>query len=263
MKYLLVGLLICFSILGKAQTPNQKLSNDSVRYYQRELNQLWKDTYDTLKNSERYKYLQNKIDPKNRRKNVTVELLANIGLYVNDFKNLNSRIKSIGYEEIKTTSPSVGASLAIGYPIMTYGIELSGYVFDNKSSSFKGIHGRVFIATNLFKKGRFALSPQIGYAGSFLNMFIHKSQGQTNFNDLFISQANTIQLIHSTNYLDVGLGLKLKSFTKESFYWQFLRAGYRYGLKDATWRMRGGKLINAPTDRNNQFYIQFCLGFEK
>jgi hypothetical protein len=192
-------------MLCKAQTPNQKLSRDSVRYYQKELNKLWKSNYDSLKNSDKYKSLVGKLDQKNRQKTVTVELLANVGLYFNDFKNLNARLKSIGQEEVKTMSPSVGASLAIGYPIMTYGLELSSYAFDNSTASFKGVHGRFFLATNLFKKSRIVLNPQIGYAGSFLNMFIHKSAAQTNFNDLFISQANTINLTHSQNYLDFAL----------------------------------------------------------
>lgn len=250
-------------MLANAQTPTKKLPNDSVKYYQKELSKLWRNTFDSLRNSERYKGLQNKIDPKNRQKNVTVELLANIGLYFSDFQNLNSRLKSIGQEEVKGMTPSIGASLAIGYPIMTYGLELSSYVFDNSTASFKGLHGRFFISTNLFKKGRFALNPQIGYSGSFLNMFIHRSAAQTNFNDLFTGQANTINLTHSQSYLDFALGLKLKSFTKEPFYWQFLRVGYRYGLKDEAWKMRGGNILNAPIDRNNQFYIQFCLGFDR
>ena len=263
MKYLFLALLLSSTIHAKAQSPNQKLPNDSVRYYQKELGKLWKNTYDSLKNSERYKDLQRKLDPKNRQKNVTVELLVNLGLYYTDFKNLNSRLKSIGQEEIKTMVPSAGASLAIGYPIMTYGLELAGYVFDNSTASFKGVHGRFFIATNVFKKSRIALNPQIGYAGSFLNMFIHKSSPQTNFNDLFITQANTIQLNHSQSYLDFALGLKFKSYTSEPFYWQFLRVGYRYGLKDAAWSTRGGDFQNPPVDRNNQFYIQLCIGFDR
>ncbi len=263
MQYLFLAAYLSLTILCHAQASNQKLSRDSVKYYQRELNNLWKAKEDSLKNSEEYKSLMAKLHRDNHQKNVTVELLAYAGLYFNDFKNLNARLKSIGQNEVKTTSPSVGASLAIGYPIMTYGLELSGYTFDNSTASFKGVHGRLFLATNLFKKSRIVMNPQIGFAGSFLNMFIHKSTGQTNFNDLFTNRANTVNLTHAQNYLDLALGLKLRSPKRENFYWQFFRAGYRYGLKDAAWKMRGGEIIDAPVDRNNQFYLQFCLGFDR
>lgn len=263
MKYLFLAFFVSLTFLTKAQSSTQKLPKDSIKYYQKELNKLWRAAYDSFKTSAKYKEILSKLDPRNRQKNVTVELLANIGLYFTDFESLNGRLKSIGEEEVKTMTPSVGASLAIGYPIMTYGLELSGYVFDNSTASFKGVHARFFMATNVFKKSRIALNPQIGYAGSLLNMFIHKSSGQASFNDLFTTQSNTVQLSHSTSYLDLALGLKFKSFTAEPFYWQFFRIGYRYGLKDAAWSMRGGELQNAPTDRNNQFYVQFCLGFDR
>jgi hypothetical protein len=263
MKFLFIPFFLSLTIVCLAQKPNQKLSRDSVRYYQRELNKLWKSNYDSLKNSEKYKSLLVKLEQKNQQKIVTVELLANIGLYFNDFKNLNSRLKSIGQAEVKTMSPSVGASLAIGLPIMTYGLEFSSYTFDNSTASFKGIHGRFYLATNLFKKSRIVLNPQIGIAGSFLNMFIHKSSAQTNFNDLFTGQGNTINLSHSQNYLDLALGLKFRGSKSENFYWQFFRAGYRYALKDVAWKMRGGDIINSPIDKNNQFYFQLCLGFDR
>jgi hypothetical protein len=142
-------------------------------------------------------------------------------------------------------------------------MELSGYTFDNKTASFKGIHARFYLATNLFKKSPIVLHPQIGIAGSFLNMFIHKSPSQVNFNNLFTGQANTINLTHSQDYLDLALGLKFRGRKSENFYWQFFRAGYRYAFNEEVWKMRGGEIINAPVDKNNQFYIQFCIGFDK
>ena len=261
MKYSLLLLFIALTLYSKGQAPNQKLSKDSVRYYQRELNKMWRTTYDSMKNSDRYKEITGKL--KNKDKVVTVELLANVGLYFTDFKNLNLRLKSIGQEEIKTMVPSIGASLAVGKPIMTYGLELNSYAFDNKSASFKGMHMRFYVATNLFKKSPIVLHPQIGYGTSILNMFIHKSPNQVGFDNLFQTQANTVQLGHNQNYLDLALGLKFKSPKAENFYWQFLRAGYRLGLKDEPWKMRGGTITNAPTDRNNQFYFPLCLGFDR
>jgi hypothetical protein len=263
MKRLTITLLLTLTIILKGQTQAQKLPRDSVRYYQTELNKLWRNTYDSLINSERYKEIQSKLEMSNRYKKVTVELLVNAGLYFTDFDNLNSRLRSIGQEEIKPMVPSLGASLAVSRPLITYGMEFSAYVFENGTANFKGVHGRYYLGTNIFKKGRFALHPQVGYAGSYLNMAINRPSGQTNFNDLFQNQANTIQLSHSNSYLDFCLGIKLKSFTKDPFYWQFFRAGYRYGLKEAAWTSKGGGLLNAPVDRNNQVYIQFCIGFDK
>lgn len=260
MKNISLALLLILTAFTKTQS--QKLSQDSIRYYRSELNKLWRNASDSLRNSDRYKELVEKLNGKNRGKVITVELLANVGLYFTDFKNLNERLKSIGQEEIKTMVPSLGASLAVGKPIMTYGMELNAYAFDNKNASFRGVHGRFYIATNLFKKSPILLHPQIGYAGSILNMFIHKSASQVNFNDLFLTQTNTIQLSHSQSYIDLALGLKLKGTKRENFYWQFFRAGYRYGLKEEAWGMRGGTVNNGPLDRNNQFYIQLCIGFD-
>jgi len=265
MKLYFVAILLIIPFLNYGQSPERKKSKDSIAYYRTELNKLWQSTMDSLKNSEKYKELQSKSHQNNRNsnKNVRVELLANLGIYFTDFKNLNARLKSIGQQEIKSLTPSGGASLAIGFPIMTYGFEFSGYLFDNKTASFKGVHGRVYIGTNLFKRSIIVLNPQIGYAGSYLNMFIRNSANPGNFNDLFNTQANTIQLSHSQDYLDFALGIKLHIRKSENFYWQFFRAGYRYGLKEKAWEMRGGKLNNAPLDRNNQFYLQLCMGFDR
>jgi hypothetical protein len=263
MKIIITTFLLGLSSISIGQLPTQKIPRDSVRYYQKELSKLWKSNYDSLKNSDRFKELTGKLNRKGGQKVMTIELLANVGLYFTDFTNLNTRLKSIGQEEVKTMVPSVGASMAFGLPIMTYGFELNSYTFDNPSASFKGYHVRVFLATNIFKKSRIVLNPQIGYTSSSLNMFIHKSPTVVNFNDLFLSQSNTIQLNHTTDYLDFALGLKFGSPKSENFYWQFLKVGYRMGLKDAAWKMRGGDIINAPLDKNNQFYMQLCLGFDR
>jgi hypothetical protein len=263
MKYLFFAFLLSSAILTNAQSPDQKLSRDSVRYYQRELGKFWRESFDSLKKSDRYKTIINKLNPGNRQKNVTVELLANAGIFFNDFKNLNTRLKSIGQEEVNNIMPSAGLGLAIGFPVLIYGVDFSSYIFENSTASFKGGYARFFIGTNLFKKGRIALNPQIGFTRSYLNMFIDRSSGQADLDDLFSTRSNSVNLTHSTNYLDFALGFKLKSSTKEPFYWQFLRVGYRYGLKDAAWSIRDGELQNPPRDRNNQFYVQLCLGFDR
>ena len=263
MRYLLFVVFISLTILAKAQAPNQKLSRDSVRYYQKELGNLLNNTFDSLKNSEKYKEITSKLNHGRRSKKVTVELMVNMGLYITDFKNLNSRLKSIGQQEIKSSVPSVGVSLAIGFPNLTYGCELSSYTLSNKTAIFKGIHDRFYIATNVFRKGKVALHPQVGISSSILNMFIPSHQSQPNFDNLFLTQPNTVQLTHMANYLDFAFGLKLKSSTKDPFYWQIFRIGYRYGLTEVAWTRKNDELLNAPKDRNNQIYFQFCLGFDK
>lgn len=260
MKPLLILLLSCAAVPLHAQ--NQKLSRDSARLYLQELNNLRQSVNDSLTNSPRYKELLAKVRPENR-KVITVELLANFGVYFTDFKNLNERLRSMGIEEIKKPVPSMGISVTVNKPIMSYGVELNSYVLSNKSASFKGVQTRFFTGTNLFRNWPIVLHPQIGYTGSFLNMFISKPAAQTNFNDLFLTQANNVQLRHGQDYLDMALGLKFKHRHEKNFYWQFLRIGYRYGLKEQEWKMQKGTLLNAPKDRNNQFYLQFCIGFDR
>ena len=260
MKCITTVLFLSLLFYTNAQSSKQKLPKDSVRYYQKEFNKLTATTYDSLKNSAKYKELRSKLDK--NEKNVRIELLASAGLYFNDFTNLNARLKSLGQKEVGKTSPSVGVTLAVGYPVMIYGVDIGAYVFDNSTSSFKGFHARVFAGTHLFKRSPIVLNPQIGYAGSILEMYVHKSSNPINLNDLFTTQSNTVQLNHSNDYVDFTLGFKLKSPKRDNFYWQFLRIGYRYGLKETTWSKRGAELIDPPKDRNNQYYFQFCLGFD-
>jgi hypothetical protein len=260
MKYILFLAPLIATSVCKAQAPQQKLSKDSVRYYKREMGKLWRDAHDSVKNSARYQEITSKL--KNKEKTITVELLANIGVYITDFKNLNQRLASIGQTAVKTMVPSLGVSVTVSKPILAYGLELNSYTLDNRTASFKGLHTRFYAATNIFKKSHIVLHPQVGYALSILNMYVHKSPNQIGFNDLFQSQANAIQLEHDQNYLDLGLGIKYRPRKADDFYWQFLRVGYRIGLKDEAWKMRGGTIINAPKDRNNQFYLQLCLGFD-
>lgn len=267
MKFIALIFFSGISLASLSQAPGQKLSRDSVKYYQQELNKFLHSAYDSLRNSDRYKEIMSKLNPQPRPRDsgkvITVELLANAGLYFTNFQNLNTRLQSIGQEKIRAMVPSAGISIAVGKPVMTYGFELSTYAFDNKSASFKGIHTRLYTATNLFKKGPLVLHPQIGIAASTLNMFIYRSQEGANFNDLFLANSNSVELTHSQTYLDFALGLKLKSPKVENMYWQILRAGYRYGLKEEVWKARNNTITDAPADRNNQFYIQFCLGFDR
>src|ERR1044071_9267953 len=136
MKFCIFTILLVSLALTSSAQPGQKLSKDSVRYYQKELSQLYRNTYDSFKNSARYKELTAKL--KRRNTNVKVELLANFGLYFTDFKNLNQRLKSIGQKEIKRMVPSLGASLAISRSFMTYGLELNSYNLENSTAGFKG-----------------------------------------------------------------------------------------------------------------------------
>jgi hypothetical protein len=261
MRYKVFLLGLCLPFFTLAQSNKQVLSKDSIRYYQNELHNIWKSTYDSVRNSERYKELNSKLSQ--HQKVVRVELLANFGLYINDFKNLNARLQSIGQKGSSKAAPSLGLTLAIGFPVMIYGFDLSGYTLGNKTTDFKGMHGRFFIGTHIFKKSPIILNPQIGYAFSYLNMYLRRSPTSPNFNDLFTTQSNAVGLIHQNNYLDFTLGFKLKSPGKENFYWQFLRVGYRYGLKEAAWEGQDTKINDAPKDRNNQMFIQICIGFDR
>ena len=256
MKYYLLFSFLFFVFVGQSQT-----KKDSTIIYRQELNKLWKTTIDSFKNSERFKFLQTKTN--NGKSDVRIELAVNYGIYFTDFTNLNSRLQSLGQDQIKNGVQSVGISFAVGYPIMTYGFEWSAYIGQNNGSNTKGMHGKLYLGTHIFKKSRIVLHPQIGYAPSLMNLYIYKNQGQTDFNNIFSTQSNVVQLKQSTNYIDFGLGFKFKSPKDENMFWQFLKVGYRMGLKDANWTMEKGELTNAPTDRNNQFYFQLCLGFDR
>lgn len=112
MKKVIIAFLIYFPLISIAQTGRQKLSKDSVQYYQRQLRELWKTSYDSMINSEKYKEINQKLKPKGKSNsdNFGVELTFFTGLQVNNYSNLNARLTSLGVKEKKTLLLPVGVS---------------------------------------------------------------------------------------------------------------------------------------------------------
>lgn len=242
-----------------AQERIQKLSKDSVRYYQNQLRELYKSTYDSLKNSIRFNEINQRLNQnaKNTSDNFGVELTFFTGLQVNNYSNLNERLSSLNVKEKKTLLLPVGVGLAFRFNKIIVGYDMTPILLgDNSSGAY--IHG--YLSTNIIKTKQWVFSPQIGYGGQNVTVRVPTQSTSTNFNSYFTASANQVELRHSNPVLDFALALKLYPQNRDT-YIPLFRVGYRYGLKEEAWEVRNGNSTNSPIDRNNNFYIQLMFGF--
>ena len=64
-------------------------------------------------------------------------------------------------------------------------------------------------------------------------------------------------LKNSSTFLDFGL--EFLNRTDKKTFWQSIKAGYRYGLKNTVWDAKLINIIDTPSDRISSFYIQYLL----
>ena len=124
MKLLFCVLLLTTTLFLHSQTTEQKLSKDSVKYYQAELSKLYKANYDSLKNSEEYKFLTTKLKSKSEE-NFGVELIFILGYQHNDYTNLNQRLVSLNLNEIKSSMSQIGVGLAFRFNKVIFGYDMN------------------------------------------------------------------------------------------------------------------------------------------
>jgi uncharacterized protein YxeA len=259
MKKVIITLLICCPLISIAQTGRQKLSKDSVQYYQRQLRDLWKKSYDSMVNSEKYKEINQKLNSKgkNNSENFGVELTFFTGLQINNYSNLNARLTSLGVKEKKTLLLPLGIGLAFRFNKIIVGYDLTPILVGDNSSGALG-HG--YLSTNVIKTKRWIFSPQVGYGGQSVTIRVPTQSPSTNFNSYFTTSSNQVEIRNKNTFLDFALALKVYPKNRDT-YIPVLRFGYRYGLTENAWEIRNGTSTNAPIDRNSNFYIHLMLGF--
>lgn len=259
MKKALLPVLFLLPFISFSQSIKQRLSKDSIAYYQKQLRQMTIDTYDSLKNSEKYKEILGKLNqnPKNYTSNFGVELTVFAGLQINNYNSLNARLKSLNVKEQKTLLMPIGVGLAFRFNKIIFGYDMTPAMIGNNSS---GAYFHGYVSTNMIKAKNWIFSPQFGYGGQNFTVRIQTQSSSINFNSYFTTSANQVEVRHSTSVLDFALAVKLHVPKREP-YIPLFRAGYRYGLKNKTWEVRNGTSTNAPLDRNSNFYLQLMFGF--
>jgi hypothetical protein len=255
MKLLFCVLLFLTTLLLHSQTSDQKLSKDSVKYYQAELSKLYKANYDSLKNSEEYKFLTTKLKSKSEE-NFGVELIFILGYQHNDYTNLNERLVSLNLNEIKPSMSQIGVGLAFRFNKVITGYDMNVLLGDRASGGY--LH--IYASTNLLKTKRFIFSPQIGYGRQSVTYKYKVQSPATDFNSYFTAP-NKVEIYHSNSVVDFALAFKLYPKTDNYNYLSLFRIGYRYGLKEKPWKINDGNSSGAPYDRNSNFYLQLIIGF--
>jgi len=255
MKSLFCILLFSTSLLLHSQTTEQKLSKDSVRYYQAQLTKLYKANYDSLRNSEEYKFLTAKLKNKSEE-NFGVELIFILGYQHNNYTNLNERLVSLNLNEIKSSMMQIGVGLAFRFNKVIIGYDMNVLIGDGTSGGYLHIYG----STNLLKTKRFIFSPQIGYGGQSLTCRYRTQSSATDFNSYFTTAPNKVEIQHDNSVVDFALAFKLYPKSDNSNYLSLFRIGYRHGLKEKMWEISNGNSSGAPFDRNSNFYLQLIIG---
>lgn len=259
MKKAIIIVLIFSPLISIAQTGRQKLSKDSIQYYQRQLRELWKASHDSMINSEKYKEINQKLKSKGKSNsnNFGVELAVFTGLQVNNYSNLNARLTSLGVKEKKTLLLPFGIGLAFRFNKIIVGYDMTPItVGDNSTGAY--IHG--YLSTNIIKTKKWIFSPQVGYGGQNVTVRVPTQSTSTNFNSYFTTSSNQVEIKHKNSVLDFSLAIKLYPKNRDT-YIPLFRLGYRYGLTENAWEVRNGTSTNAPIDRNSNFYFQLMLGF--
>ncbi len=259
MKNVIIAFLVSCPSISIAQSSNQKLSKDSIRYYQRQLREISKAAYDSMVTSEKYKEVSRKLNPNGQSSsdNFGVELTFFSGLQTNDYANLNTRLSSLGIKKVNTLLLPVGIGLAFRFNKIVVGYDMTPLmVGDNSTGAY--FHG--YLSTNVIKTKKWIFSPQVGYGGQGVTVRIPTQSASSNFNSYFTTSSNQVEVKHSNSVLDFAIAVKLYTKNKNT-YVPLFRAGYRHGVTEKAWEIKNGNSTNAPVDRNSNFYVQLMLGF--
>ncbi len=259
MKKLLIVLIGLLPSLSYSQTNNQKLSKDSIRFYRQQLSELSRATYDSMIRSDRYKVLLDKLQQNGKRidDNFGVELCGFTGIQINNYESLNSRLSSLNIEKKRTLALPIGIGLAFRFNKFIVGYDMTPtLVGDNSSGAY--IHG--YVSTNIIRTKKWIFSPQLGYGGQSITTRIKTKSSASDFNSYFTTSANQVELRHSNSVLDFAIAFKFVP-PKNNGYVPLFRMGYRHGIKSKEWEVKNGNSLNAPIDRNSNFYFQIMLGF--
>ncbi len=257
-KSIIITFIILFPLTTVAQTNKQKLPKDSVIYYHKQLRDLWKNNYDSIINSDKYKEINQRLNP-NGTKNIDnfgVELTFFTGLQINNYDNLNNRLMSLGIKEVKTSVLPIGIGLSFRFNKIIVGYDMSAMSGDNSSGAY--LNG--YISTNILRTKKWIFSPQIGIGGQSVTVRIPTQSSSNNFNSYFTTSANQVELVNKNTMLDFAMAFKLQAKDRD-IYAPLFRIGYRYGLNENNWEVKNGISTDAPIDRNNNFYIQLRVGF--
>ena len=258
MKKIFITIFIIIPFISISQSTRQKLSRDSIIYYNNQLRELKKATYDSMVNSEKYLELTNKINSNekitNKKRGMEFSFFG--GYQIDNYYKLNARLASLNVKEQNGLFYPIGFGLAFRVNKIILGFDESIANGDNST----GGYSHIYLSTNIIKVEEWIFSPEVGYGLQGVKIRIPTQSSSTSFNSYFTTSSNQVEIIHNNSVLDFAIALKRLTPKNRHRYLKMLRFGYRYGLSENAWQMSNGTSTNAPTDRDNNFYFQIECG---
>ncbi len=101
------------------------------------------------------------------------------------------------------------------------------------------------------------LSLGIGRADYKQTITVLSTQSTTFGSALQTGSGQAIILKNESTFLDFGL--EILNRTDKKTFWQSIKAGYRYGLKNSSWNSQLVNLTDTPSDRISSFYFQYLI----
>ncbi|TYR37433.1 hypothetical protein FXV77_05360 [Sphingobacterium phlebotomi] len=185
------------------------------------------------------------------------EFTVSAGAEINNFSNLNARLKDLGLDKTKPVMLSGGIGVAYDFNPVMLGTSISAGTSGFGDRSGHQSYWRGYFSSNRIRSGNIIFSPELGLGYQQLSNNVVKEGLQGEFNDFLISTPNQTRLEHKGTALDVGISLKKVTSSRID---PFLRIGYRHGLKSSSWKIQGADADNVPSDRISNVYVQLLLG---
>jgi len=177
-----------------------------------------------------------------------------------DYSGVNSRLTVAGYDKLKSAAYEFGAGISGRIRKVRFGIDGSFIGGDQAAVSSSGFNLHIYTFSDKIRTHGMIFSPQLGITSQLFAIDITKPSTATNFNEALTSDPNRVQLTYYNTFLDIGMVIQLRNVKHSGADLPIFRFGYRYGLENAAWQVRGGDLPDGPHDRAGNFYLAAAIG---
>lgn len=185
------------------------------------------------------------------------EFTVSAGAEMNNFSNLNARLKDLGLDKTKPVMLSGGIGVAYDFNPVMLGTSISAGTSGFGDRSVHQSYWRGYLSSNRIRTGNIIISPELGVGYQQFFNHVVKEDLQGKFDDFLISTPNQVRLDHNGTVLDVGVSLKKVMQNRID---PFLRIGYKHGLKSRAWGVQGVNPDDVPFDRISNVYVQLLIG---
>lgn len=188
-----------------------------------------------------------------------LEFQVYAGLQSNNAPNLNKILTDNNLKKYTSIGLNAGAQAGYNFKHITLGVGLNGAsAFNKENWGASSLY--MYVSTNSIQSENYIFSPQVSFGGQFTRFDILKENQTGSFEEFLTNKSNKTSLEHTADVLDIAFVLKKK---KGDFSHPLFRIGYRFGLKNADWKVEGSTISNLPKDKTSSFYLQVAFGMSK